>query len=428
MVLIRRKVYTYTFEIITTKENLIFEAKAYKEGGLNDYIIDLLTIFTTPDKEGRNKVDALQQCSDRTKQQVAKFTDKYKGILPQLNGFNAFIRKFPNGEHFYFMPNLKYKPEAKITLHNHLKSLNEGLDFEELERNTNKIFGKLLKLYEVGAYGENKVNIGEPSKKKRVCRFCGKSSPEVTFKSKAHAISEALGNKTVVLFDECDSCNVFFSMELEPHIVQYLSLFRTMYNINAKGGSKKIKGGNFSLKKEEDIVLTLKDAVRSEKYIMPHNIKLDYHEKIILQSIYKILCKYFISVIDEKHLCYFEDTIKWIKGEKTIESLPRIAEMIDYNIFTLTPKLITNIRKGENKKFPYAIGELRFACKRFIYIIPGTNASELDFSVKKNYDHFWNALPNYKMIENAAFMDYSNNKARDFTVKLNINLATKDQN
>ncbi|MFA5251657.1 MAG: hypothetical protein WC454_03620, partial [Phycisphaerae bacterium] len=35
----------------------------------------------------------------------------------------------------------------------------------------------------------------------RKCRFCGKSEPAVSFKNRAHAIPECLGNKSLILMN-----------------------------------------------------------------------------------------------------------------------------------------------------------------------------------------------------------------------------------
>src|SRR5262245_16553961 len=47
--------------------------------------------------------------------------------------------------------------------------------------------------------------------KPRVCRFCDQGKPYVTFKKKAHAIPELVGNKTLLTLYECDQCNKRFS-------------------------------------------------------------------------------------------------------------------------------------------------------------------------------------------------------------------------
>lgn len=63
-----------------------------------------------------------------------------------------------------------------------------------------------------GYDGSSKVHIGEPQRDKRVCRFCGRSMPDVKFKKVAHALSESIGNKHIINNEECDSCNENFSI------------------------------------------------------------------------------------------------------------------------------------------------------------------------------------------------------------------------
>lgn len=54
------------------------------------------------------------------------------------------------------------------------------------------------------------------------CRFCGKSTPEVKFQNDAHAIPQLLGNRKLILVDECDACNSFFAAKLEDHLGKLL--------------------------------------------------------------------------------------------------------------------------------------------------------------------------------------------------------------
>ena len=44
----------------------------------------------------------------------------------------------------------------------------------------------------------------------QICRFCGRSRPEVSFRHGAHARPESLGNKSLFTIYECDSGNQFF--------------------------------------------------------------------------------------------------------------------------------------------------------------------------------------------------------------------------
>ena len=71
--------------------------------------------------------------------------------------------------------------------------------------NLERISSYFYEHYEVRIFtGDNRLNIGEFKKSKRVCRFCGRSMPKITFMQKAHAISESLGNKGLICREECD--------------------------------------------------------------------------------------------------------------------------------------------------------------------------------------------------------------------------------
>lgn len=68
----------------------------------------------------------------------------------------------------------------------------------------------------------------------RVCRFCGKRRPEVTFKKVAHAIPELLGNKSLVTAYECDTCNCFFGRTIENDLGNWSKPMRTFARIRNK--------------------------------------------------------------------------------------------------------------------------------------------------------------------------------------------------
>ena len=70
----------------------------------------------------------------------------------------------------------------------------------------------------------------------RRCRFCGRDETAVTFKKKAHAVSEALGNKHLLSYRECDACNAFFGQAYEDALVKYIGALRTFMMVLGKNG------------------------------------------------------------------------------------------------------------------------------------------------------------------------------------------------
>jgi hypothetical protein len=87
----------------------------------------------------------------------------------------------------------------------------------------------------------DKVMLGD--KKNRVCRFCRRSPPEVTFRKVAHAIPEALGNKSIQSAYECDPCNVMFGAGIENDLGNWSKPVRTFARIRGKSGVPTLKKG-----------------------------------------------------------------------------------------------------------------------------------------------------------------------------------------
>ena len=59
------------------------------------------------------------------------------------------------------------------------------------------------------------------SKPERICRYCNKSMPDVTFKTEAHLYPEFLGNRYVLSDSDCDNCNELFNT-YENHLANFL--------------------------------------------------------------------------------------------------------------------------------------------------------------------------------------------------------------
>lgn len=79
--------------------------------------------------------------------------------------------------------------------------------------------------------------------KNRTCRFCGKQSPEVSFKKVAHAVPELLGNKSILSAYECDTCNKGFGQGIENDLGNWSKPMRTFIRIRGKSGVPTLKKG-----------------------------------------------------------------------------------------------------------------------------------------------------------------------------------------
>ena len=341
--------------------------------------------------------------------------------LPELNRIAAFFNRMPDDEPFYFLPFMELSQQDSITLYNYLYALKDSTkDFKTRQAEFNELFGELLQIYTMNVYGPERIKIGEKDNSKKVCRFCENKNSPTTFKKKAHAISEALGNKTIVLLEECDTCNEEFSKTIEPALIEYLSVFRTIYGIKGKGGEKQFAGKNFELKKVDELVLKYKADDNKDDATLPMTIRMEGNNELALQDIYKALCKYFLSVVPSEYLPVFKQTVQWIKGDVTIEKVPKIATILFNGELALQPTLTTYIRKKADKTIPYAVGELHFALFKYVFIVPATSEDNISFLEQHEYDHFWATFKHYYKIAGWGFQDFSANKKRPFGINLNI--------
>ena len=153
------------------------------------------------------------------------------------------------------------------------------------------------------------------------CRFCGRREPEVTFKNISHAVPEFLGNKTLILRNECDACNEFFSNNLEDHLDKYTKPFRTMAQIKGKkkvpSNKSKDKKTRFDFKPgDKSTIISPADSGLTD--LDPTNKSLTYKFEIephIPAAVYKCLVKIGLSVIEESELANFTHALRWIQDK-----------------------------------------------------------------------------------------------------------------
>lgn len=235
---------------------------------------------------------------------------------------------------FIVIPGWAEDIDEECHLKNEVNELNGKTD--DLNELILKQLGTLLDLYHIRIYsGAGKSQYFGVSEN-RTCRFCGKSEPDVKFSSKAHAISECLGNKSLICNEECDDCNDIFSKTIEPDIAHMLSFLLTLHSIQGKRGLRKTTGKNFKMSLDKSTAIdnnigTLKiqfdrdfptdfdDFIKNKLPIDTSNLKFTP------QNVYKCLCKYVISILDNGVLPYFQDTIKWINNKTRYCKLPIVA-------------------------------------------------------------------------------------------------------
>jgi len=163
-------------------------------------------------------------------------------------------------------------------------------------------------------------NVGE-----RKCRFCGKSKPEVSFRKKAHAIPEFLGNKSLISMNECDICNEFFASEYEDHLAKWFGPMRSLCQMQGKEGIPKYKSKEFTaargnkgmelfINSDSSIMNNIKEGA-SGAFKIPVPMKTQPYIPIRAA---KAFIKSAISVLPKELLSECGNTILWLLGKATV--------------------------------------------------------------------------------------------------------------
>lgn len=316
-----------------------------------------------------------QQYNNDMAKKIEALVDKYEKENKKINQIKSFFKNLKENEWFYVCEKEiqdicdKYQVELELRRRN-------GIDNTLFNYNIKAIQEILTKYDIVSITTEQSCKVGESFKSNRICRFCGKQTPEVTFNNKAHAISESLGNKKIILNEECDICNTKFS-KIENEFAIFHNVDRFLCNVKNKNG-KLPKLTNLSFySKDFSMQSTTKD-LNSEQ------IQLIDSVKITPQNIYKALCKFALSITDKKYLNFFEETIKWINQDNCEKiNLPNIFilnhgkknDFLDIQIF---------IRKDDDNGLPFAFCTFGLYYFSYIFMIPFSK--DYEYVLSKNLE------------------------------------------
>lgn len=340
-----------------------------------------------------------------------------------------FFSQIPTNQHFLFLPG-RIEDRIQIYLHTKQLSLLDKVPLEstDLER----ISSYLYDHYEIRTFsGNERLNIGVYEKSKRVCRFCGRSMPDVNFSQKAHAISESLGNKGLVCREECDDCNRRFNQTIEQDVTRLFQFFLILKGIKGKNGAPTLQGDGISITNDQSSRSTLgRDTLVLKVKTMPdtHNpqeiakfISDQFsfsNVKYIPQNIYKCFCKYVLSVIGHEYLPYFKSTIDWINEPLTHHRLPPIWYYSVPNSSD-TPYLAVMLRKHNNKEIPYCWAILNIAGYQYMFILPFCSLDKYKFVGKTRVQFFLDGLKN--AMPNITFHPMKFDVIKPVSLKVNAN-------
>jgi hypothetical protein len=146
----------------------------------------------------------------------------------------------------------------------------------------------------------------------RVCRFCGRRTPDTKFNKQAHIIPELLGNKYLISDFECDACNEHFST-FENDLANFLGAARTVHQVQAKEKVPTFKSlrGEVTVREEDfygvkDAIKISRDGVENDNFQFDSAtgaLKIRYTKQPYTPvKVYKALLKIALSVMPEQHM------------------------------------------------------------------------------------------------------------------------------
>ncbi|MDO3665041.1 HNH endonuclease [Acinetobacter higginsii] len=281
------------------------------------------------------------------------------------------------------------------------------------------------------------------------CLFCKKNETQVTFNTRPHVIPEFLGNKHLLHYPECDSCNQKFGRTLEDSFNKYTSFFRTMQRIKNKKGKviqyQNIKNTfNISFNKH-----TNSFEVNGEEldcnFIDDQNgglqIKVEI-QKHIKSNIYKLFMKIFYSLLPIEHRDNFKEIPDWINSNDPSDYLVEPASVLLSTIQGMgldRPYIVIAAKKNilntdhdllmDNNEYEY-MGIL--TCGNLIFEMPLTS----DLTIKK-YNKLkqegkpvnfkFQRIPSYSIPISHTILDFSNSVAEVDQMIVQAKYTIKDK-
>ena len=224
----------------------------------------------------------------------------------------------------------------------------------------------------------SKIYLGR--KDEAYCRFCKRIGDGITFRKRAHAIAESLGNKALFSHYECDECNTFFGQTIETDFGAWSKPMRTLCRIIGKSGVPSIRlnqngvaridveSGVIKIRDyEDDPQFEIDEAARTLKL----NLKRDTYTPI---AVMKAFTKFGLSLMPADQMANFELARQWIKNPdhsaNFVSELPLIYTFISGPMPNDVIALKAFIRKDVVSDVPYAFYTLSYANEFFQVFLP----------------------------------------------------------
>lgn len=179
---------------------------------------------------------------------------------------------------------------------------------------TDEFLEKYMPYVFQGSIEENRREIKRI--KNRKCRFCGKTSKEVTFKKDAHVIPKSLGSNRYFYAEECDNCNELFG-GFEQNISNYLGVERTFLRppTNKKIPSFESENGNVSILSRNGYTF-VKTGTKSTDFLFRNSNEFKVvanTKKYIPRHFYLALLKIAMSIMPSNDIVEYKTAINLLR-------------------------------------------------------------------------------------------------------------------
>ena len=219
-------------------------------------------------------------------------------------------------------------------------------------------------------------------KNERICRYCSKKIPEVSFDNEAHLYPEFLGNKYSVSDFECDTCNKKFG-KLEKQLSNFIGPFITL---NGTKGKKKIpctpshdgkmlaaKGLLFDSK---IIELGVTDNNPSHIHYNPNTNSFEIpftKQPYVPKDVYKAFLKIALGMLDESEVSKFDAGFKMLNDKTFAKTI--IGPIVSVNVYSVSvPYNYTGIvmfkKRNDSDIIPTYVMVLFYRQFMFQFLLP----------------------------------------------------------
>jgi len=216
-----------------------------------------------------------------------------------------------------------------------------------------------------GSLGEPGVTLGTRGR----CRFCGETDSSA-FRSVAHALPEAFGNKWVTSLDECDVCNARFGA-FDDALAKSMGAILTVGGTRGKGNKVRQTGrsdGPASIRHriidgKRSISMRANGTPFSEHFGMNRTTgELVFRipggaERFVPAKAYKGLVKMAVALLPPEELPHFSKIIAWL-GSPDDDLLPHMIVGLSFSIIGNSPPLLAASllrRTSDSRDRPYML-------------------------------------------------------------------------